>query len=116
MNSLITAEIRARGIINNWSIGAIAAGWMPGSTIILAGMDWKMIASVANVFEVQLDADDTKRIGAITAAAVSGKLLSEGLSLIPGIGWATKSMAAAAATKAIGEAVLLYCKARSPLP
>lgn len=47
MTTLKSAERTARTIVNKWSAGAVAVGWIPGSTLALGAADYAMIQQVA---------------------------------------------------------------------
>ena len=116
MNDLKKAEEKARNLVTKYVAANTATGWLPLSLLWQGGLDWKMISSIAQIFRITLSEDDNKQIKATIATLVASKGISEGLVLVPGVGWIAKSAAAAISTKAVGEYIIYYCKKRSPLP
>lgn len=113
MAKLNDAEKKARSIVNKWSAGATAVGWVPGSMLALGAADFAMIQQVAETFEVKKYS--TEQVVAMVSASFGGKLLVEGLSFIPGPGWLLKAAVAGGVTKSMGEATIKYFRERSPL-
>jgi uncharacterized protein (DUF697 family) len=113
MGTLAAAEDRAREVVNLWAAGAAAVGWIPGSTLFLAGGDVKLVNDIAAIFEVR--GVSAESVIAAVGASVAGRGVSEFLSLIPIAGWLVKSAVASGVTKALGEGVIRYMKERSPL-
>jgi len=112
--SLTIAEAEARRIVNAWTAGAAAVGWVPGSMLVLAGMDAKVVHDVARAFDVK--SYSVEEVGAAIGASVTGKIVAgELLTLFPGLGWALKSVVAAGITKGLGEALIAYFRQRSGL-
>lgn len=113
VKSLSAAEAEARSIVNRWSVGAAAVGWVPGSMLALAAADVKIVKDVAAAFGVQ--AFHIDEVTAALGASVAGKVIAgELLSLIPVAGWAIKSGVAAGITKTMGETLIAYFRDRSP--
>ncbi len=117
MKTLQQAEDAARTIVNRWTATQAVAGWIPGSSLIFTGTDLVMINQVATAFEVR--AFDPKAVAASVGGAVGSSLaanvISEGVGIIPVIGWAVKSAMMGGKAKAIGEAVIAYFRGLSPL-
>lgn len=113
MTSLTTAERTARKIINGWTCGAAAVGWIPGSCFILTPSDIAMIALVAETFEVEKYSEEAL-LGTLTAHFSGHATADICLSFIPVAGWIIKAGVAAAVTKAAGEIIINYFKDRSP--
>ncbi len=112
---LAQAESEARKVLNLWSAGAAAIGWVPGSMLALAAADVKIVKDVAKAFGVEHYS--VEEVTAAVGASVAGKIIAgEALSLFPGFGWAVKSGVAAAVTKTMGETMISYFKRRSPYP
>lgn len=112
--SLAEAESAARSLVNKWALAAGAIGVVPGSTILLAGADVKIIHDVAKAFEVE--AYTVEEVLAVIGASIAGKTAADlGLSWFPGIGWLIKGGIAAATTKTAGEVMIRYFKPRSSL-
>lgn len=112
--TLQEAEQEARAIVNGWSVGAAAIGWIPGSMFALMGVDAKLTNDVAKAFQVT--SYSIEEVTASVGAAVTGKVIAgEALSLFPGLGWIAKSGVAGAVTKGVGETLIRYFRERSPL-
>lgn len=113
MPTLREAENEARKIVNAWSAGAAAVGWVPGSMLILAGADVLLVKDVAKAFGVH--SYNLEEVTAAISASASGKVIAgELLSVIPVVGWAIKSGVAGGITKTVGEVLIAYMKDRSP--
>lgn len=113
--TLEQATAEARRIVNTWSVGAGAVGWIPGSMFLLTFYDAKLVGDVAKAFAVEHYTID--QLVAAAGATLTGKVIAgELLSLVPGLGWAVKSGVAAGVTKVAGEIVIDYFAQRSPLP
>jgi uncharacterized protein (DUF697 family) len=113
MTTLAEAERQARQRVNAWTGVATGVGWVPGSMFALAAADVKICHEVAKCFGVEHWSAES--VSAAIGASITGKVVAgETLSLIPGFGWAVKSVVAGAVTKAAGEAIIQYFKSRSP--
>ncbi len=113
MGKLSEAENRARVIVNQWAGSSALVGWIPGSSLVIAGFDTKMVHDVAEVFEVR--GVNAAAVLTIIAGTVAGRGVSELLSFIPIAGWAIKAATAAGVTKAVGEGVIQHLRSQSPL-
>jgi uncharacterized protein (DUF697 family) len=111
--SLAEAEMEARRIVNDWTMGAAAIGWMPGSSIYLAYNQYEMCEGVARAFGVE-EASAEATFSAIAGTVVGRTAADVMLSVIPVVGWAVKAGVAAATTKAIGEGIISHYRDRSP--
>jgi uncharacterized protein (DUF697 family) len=111
--TLAEAEAEARRIVNDWSMGAAAIGWVPGSSIYLAYNQYEMCESVARAFGVH-EASVEATFSAIAGTVVGRTAADVLLSVIPVVGWAIKAGVAAATTKALGEAIISHYRDRSP--
>lgn len=118
MKTKADAETLAGEIVDNWAAGAALTGWIPGSTIFLAGADAIMIRKVADSFGVGVfDTNSVKaHLGGLLASAVGGSIASEVVGMIPVVGWFAKSVAMGMKAEAIGQAVISYFRDLSPLP
>jgi hypothetical protein len=118
MTSRPEARKHAENLVDKWMKGAALTGWLPGSTFFLAGADMVMIRQVADTFKVDsFDESAVKaHIGGLVGSAVGGAVAAEAAGLLPGIGWIAKSATMAAKAKLIGNAVIDYFEALSPLP
>lgn len=104
----------ARRVVNAWTAGAAALGWVPGSMLVLSAMDAKVVHDVAHAFDVK--SYTVEGVGAAIGASVTGKIVAgELLTLFPGVGWALKSVVAGAVTKGLGEALIAYFAERTSL-
>ena len=75
----------ARRRVNAWTAGAVALGWMPGSTIALASADVEICREVAHCFGVEHWS--AKSLSAAIGASIVGKAIAgEALSFIPVLG------------------------------
>jgi uncharacterized protein (DUF697 family) len=111
--SLAEAELRARRRVHAWTVGAVAVGWIPGSMLALAAGDVELCREVAACFGVEHWSAES--VSTAIGASLAGKVVAgEALSLIPVFGWAVKAAVAGGITKAVGEAIIAYFKARSP--
>lgn len=111
---LAIAEIEARRIVNGWSVAAAAVGWVPGSMLLLAAADVKLVNDVARAFNVK--SYGLEEVASAMGASVTGKIIAgELLTFIPIVGWAIKSSVAASVTKAMGETLIKYFRTRSAL-
>lgn len=113
MSAKADAELQAREIVNRWTLIAGGFSWVPGSTFVLGAADIKMVNDVAKAFDVYGVAAES--VFAAVGASMAGKGLVEVLSFIPGPGWIAKGIIATGITKATGEAVISYFRAKSPL-
>lgn len=112
--SLAEAESEARSLVNKWTLAAGAIGIIPGSTLLLAGADVKIVHDVAKVFEVETYT--VEEVITVIGATAAGKTAADlGLSWFPGIGWLIKGGVAAATTKSAGELMINYFKNKSKL-
>lgn len=113
-NSLAEATTEAKKLVAAAVGAAAGVGWMPGSSLLLGGIDIVLIKQVAAAFEVE-DYSIEQVITTI-GKRFAGKLLAtELLSFIPGPGWAIKGGVAASVTGAAGALLVAYMKDKSPL-
>jgi uncharacterized protein (DUF697 family) len=108
------AEEKARSVVNAWSMGAVAVGWLPGSSFILGANEYVMVGQVADCFQVRNY--DAEAVMTVLTATIGGRMAVELLSFIPILGWAVKAGVAASVTKAVGEAVIAHFRNLSNLP
>lgn len=107
--SLAGAELRARRRVHAWTIGAVAAAWVPGSMLALPAIDVGLCRDVAACFGVEHWSAES--VSAEIGASLAGEVGTwAALSFIPVLRWAV----AGKITKAVGEAIIAYFKARSP--
>lgn len=117
MRTKSEARQKAKNIVSNWVAGAALTGWIPGSTIFLAGGDMIMIRQVADAYGVGFfdEAAIKAHLGGVVAASVGGIVAGEALNFIPLVGQILKAGALAGKAKIIGEAVIEYFEDISPL-
>ncbi len=118
MRTKSEARLKAENIVSNWVAGAALTGWIPGSTIFLAGANMVMIRKVADTFGVGFfdEAAVKAHLGGVAGAAFGGSVAGEALVLIPLVGPVLKAGALAGTAKLIGTAVIEYFHDESPLP
>jgi uncharacterized protein (DUF697 family) len=117
MRTKAEAQSRAEEIVSSWVTGAALTGWIPGSTIFLAGANMVMIRKVADTFGVGFfdEAAVKAHLGGVAGAAVGGSIAGEALTFIPLVGPILKAGALAGTAKLIGAAVIEYFYDESPL-
>ena len=115
--SLAQADREAKKAVRTWTTGAALTGWIPGSTFFLTAADTAMINQVAAIYDVSaFDMEHlTSTLTGTIASAIAGGVISEVVGFIPVIGWAVKSAAMAKKAQVIGDAVIQYFRALSPL-
>ena len=107
--TLAAAEAKAREIVNKFSAGAVAASFIPGSTLILAGADVVMINEISKAFGCGTAEADA--FVASAAASAAGKTAANLLlEFVPFV----KQAVAGGGTKALGELAINYFRDRSP--
>jgi len=118
MRTKSEAQSRAEAIVSNWVTGAALTGWIPGSTIFLAGADMLMIRQVADAFGVGFFDESAIKahLAAVAGAALGGSLAGEALIVVPVFGPIVKSAIMAGKAKVIGASVIEYFYDKSPLP
>jgi len=108
---------RSNEIIKEWVTGTALIGWIPGSPACLGAGDIKMIRQVADVFgmnsfdEAAIKAHFTGIFDCILGGVTSAELVG----LIPVAGWVVKSDTLVVKVRLIGDEVINYFNARSPL-
>lgn len=112
------ARAHAQRLVDKWMTGAALTGWIPGSTLFLAGADMVMIRQVAECYALPgFDESAVKaHLAGLVGGVVGGSVAAEVLGAVPVIGWFGKSAAMAGKAKIIGDAVINYFEERSPLP
>ena len=109
MTTLAEAEESARSIVNKFSVGAVAASVVPGSTFLLMGADAVMVNEISKAFGCGT-AEADAFVASAAASAVGKTAANLFLEFVPFV----KQAVAGAGTKALGEAAISYFKARSP--
>jgi hypothetical protein len=113
----VDAERRARMLVDRWAKAALFTGWIPGSTIPLAGADVLMIRQVGEAFGIPaFDEDALKAHLGGVLGSVAGGAVAEAVGFVPLVGWAVKSYTMHIKADALGKAVIDYFRQRSPLP
>jgi hypothetical protein len=111
--SLVQAEEEAMKIVAAATAAAAGVGWVPGSSLLLAGVDTILIKKVADAFGVK--SYSVEQVAATAGKRYVGKAIAtELLSLFPGPGWAIKSGVSSTMTAAAGALLIQYMKAKSP--
>jgi uncharacterized protein (DUF697 family) len=118
MRTKSEARSRAKKIVSDWVAGAALTGWIPFSTIFLAGGDMILIRQVADAYGVGVFDNSAVKahIAGVVGAALAGTIAGELLTAIPVFGWIAKAAILAGKAKLIGEAVIEYFEENSPLP
>jgi uncharacterized protein (DUF697 family) len=112
--SLADAEKHAKSLVNKWAVVAGTVGVVPGSTLLLAGADVKIVHDIAKAFEVE--SYTVEEVLTVIGASIAGKTAADyGLSWFPGIGWLIKGGIAAITTKTAGAIMIKYFKGKSEL-
>ena len=118
MRTKAKARQKAENIVSDWVAGAALTGWIPGSTIFLAGGDMIMIRQVADAYGVGFFDESAVKahLGGVVAASVGGIFAGEALNFVPILGQILKAGLMAGKAKLIGKAVIEYFQEVSPLP
>lgn len=103
----------AATLTKRWVTITASISWVPGSTLVLMGMDYKLYNDMARIYGVTSFNIDA--VTATVAATVAGRTAAEALTFIVGVGWVIKAGVAAGATKILCEAVAEYMRGQSPL-
>ena len=110
----------ASGIVKNYIMGTIAAGFIPvpiADVTVITGIQLKMLHSLANVYDVKFKNDLGKSVlasltGGIASTSVGkGVLLSlaKGIPFVgPALGAATMPAVAGASTYAVGQVFIQH--------
>jgi len=117
MRTKAKARQKAENIVSDWVAGSAFTGWIPGSTIFLAGGDMIMIRQVADAFGVGLfdEAAVKAHLTGVVASSVGGILAGEALNFIPIFGQIAKAGLMAGKAHIVGKEVIKYFQAVSPL-
>jgi uncharacterized protein (DUF697 family) len=111
------AKEQARSATTKWALGFASVAWIPGSHYAMTGGDLAMVVQVGSIYDVHLDKAQAAAIFTTIAAPLIGsKIAHSVLDFVPVIGWAAKSAVAAAVTKGVGEALIVYFHDCSNLP
>ena len=109
MPSLKEAEDNARSIVNKFTVGAIGASFVPGSTLILVGADALMVNEIAQCFGCGSGVAEGF-IASLATTAVAKTGLNFLLEFIP----VAKQLVAGTGTKVLGELAIQFFKSKSP--
>ena len=115
------AKDKARHLVNNYSIGGGAVTIVPipgGHSVGLTVAEASLAVSIAKLYGI-------KPVGIVWTYVLKFimlkcggsfllKLLGEGLTFIPIVGWFAKSLIATSAIKGFGELVILYFESKFP--
>lgn len=111
--SLAQASEEATMIVSAAAATAAGVGWVPGSSLLLGGVDVLTINKVADAFGVE-DYTIEQVVATVGKSFVGKRVATELLSFFPGLGWAIKSGVACATTAAAGALLIQYMKEKSP--
>jgi uncharacterized protein (DUF697 family) len=113
-------SIVASGVVKNYILGTVAAGFIPvplADITVIAGVQLKMLHSLANVYEVKFTQDLGKSVlasltGGVAASSVGKGLLVSLAKSIPiigsALGAATMPAVAGASTYAVGQVFIQH--------
>jgi len=111
------AREKAKKIVNGWALGLAATAWIPGSHYVMAAGDYALVEQLGSVFDVSVNKTEAAQIFTLIAVPLVGSKVAHSiLDFIPVLGWGVKSVVAAGATKAAGEALIKYFYNCSKLP
>lgn len=108
------ADALVRPLIDRWVIAAIAVSWVPGSTFVLAGVDYRLFRDIAKVYQIPNFSVDAMWV-AVGGTAV-GRGAAEATGWLFGVGWLTNPIVAGFVTKKLADAIMDYMREESPLP
>lgn len=112
--SIAEADALARPMVNRWVAVAVGVSWVPGSTFVLAGVDFKIFHDLAKVYAIP-DFDVDAMMVAIGGSVV-GRGAAEAAGWAFGVGWLTNPIVAGGITKALSKAIMDYMRRESSLP
>ncbi|MGY8826230.1 MAG: YcjF family protein [Candidatus Latescibacterota bacterium] len=113
-------SIVASGIVKNYILGTVAAGFIPvplADIAVIAGVQLKMLHSLANLYEVKFTKDLGKSAiasltGGIAATGVGAGVLvslAKGIPIVgPALGAAAMPAVAGASTYAVGQVFIQH--------
>jgi hypothetical protein len=110
------ARTRAKKIVDQWTVGLAATGWLPGAGIFSAATDQVMIRQVAECFGVAAGPEAKSHIAALVGSGLVGGASEAAFAFIPGVGWLVKGILLTAKARLIGEATIKYFESKSTLP
>lgn len=111
--SIQEADALALKLSNRWTALTAGVSWVPGSTFILMGMDYKLYHDISRIYGVK-----SFNVDAVTTAittTIVGRGTAELLSFVPGVGWVVKAGIAAGATRLLCEVLMDYFRGQSSL-
>ena len=112
--TLADADKEAGWIIKKWAAIAVPVGIVPGSPLLLPGLDMKLISDIARCYEVENYEVDT--VLAVVGTSIAGRTAVDvGLTTIPVAGWIVKGFVAGGVSLAAGEAMKNYFRTKSRL-
>jgi serine/threonine protein kinase len=118
---LLQARKRAKKVIRNYAAmaagTAVATGPIPGTSLVLSGLETKMIADIAKAYGTSMTLQEAGSVlGTLIAVGTGLKAITvEAATFVPGAGWILKGGIAAASAKAIGELAIRYFEGRLPV-
>lgn len=111
--SLKEADVIAQKLVKRWVAATASVSWVPGSTFVLMGMDYRIYKDIATAYGVETFDIDAVKTSIL--ATIAGRGASEALSFVVGVGWVVKAGVAAGITGIVGEVVISFMRERSPL-
>jgi len=111
--TLQEADDLTRPMIKRWVTVAVSVSWVPGSTFVLAGVDYKLFHDIARIYGIP-DFNVDAMVAAIGGTIV-GRGAAEGLGWAFGIGWFTNPIVAGVITKKLADTIMDYMRTESPL-
>jgi len=108
------ADELAEPMVKRWVVLAVSVSWVPGSTFVLAGVDYKIFHDLAKIYAIP-NFDVDAMLVAI-GGAVAGRGSAEALGWAFGVGWLTNPIVAGGITKALSSAIMDYMRKESSLP
>ncbi|HKX73153.1 MAG TPA: hypothetical protein VJM32_04035 [Candidatus Saccharimonadales bacterium] len=112
--SIAEADALARPMVNRWVAVAVGVSWVPGSTLVLASVDFKIFHDLAKVYAIP-DFNVDAMVVAIGGSVV-GRGVAEAAGWAFGVGWLTNPIVAGGITKALSNAIMDYMRRESSLP
>lgn len=112
--SITQADNLARPMVKRWVALAVGVSWVPGSTFVLAGVDYKIFHDLAKIYAIP-NFDVDAMLVAI-GGTVAGRGTAEAIGWAFGIGWLTNPFVAGGITKVLADAIMSYMRQESSLP
>jgi hypothetical protein len=108
------ADELVRPMIRRWVALAVGVSWVPGSTFVLAGVDYKLFHDIAKIYGIpNFDVD---AMFVAIGGTVVGRGAAEGAGWLFGVGWLTNPPIAGLITKKLADGIMSYMREESKLP